>query len=160
MSPVSLKSNRDLKADAKGNENGNGAVDTADDHADVFHDGDAFQHLPKPQQDVLLLHGPRQKYSLQTTGQIPELRSEREVLIQVRRHFRYTAEVLTATGRGHWVKPSGLEGPVRKTSETIEAAFLLIPKAATMISVFHPFLGSMGETLQGSSSRLAKDLPE
>ena len=119
MSPAPLQSYRDFKADAKGNENGNGVVITANGHANVLHDGDAFQHLPKPQQDVLLLHGPRQRYSLQTTGQIPELRSEREVLIQVRRHLRYTAKVLTATGRGHWVKSSGLEGPVCKTSETI-----------------------------------------
>ncbi|KAL8663531.1 MAG: hypothetical protein Q9168_008082 [Polycauliona sp. 1 TL-2023] len=39
------------------------------------HGDDAFQHLPKPQQDILVLHGPGQKYSLQTTGQIPELRA-------------------------------------------------------------------------------------
>lgn len=46
---------------------------------------DAFQHLPKPQQDILLLHGPRQKYCLEKAGEIPELRSDREILVQVRR---------------------------------------------------------------------------
>lgn len=46
-------------------------------------DEDVFQHLPKPQQDVLLLHGPRQKYALEKNAQIPELRSDREILIQV-----------------------------------------------------------------------------
>ncbi|KAL8710255.1 MAG: hypothetical protein Q9220_005187 [cf. Caloplaca sp. 1 TL-2023] len=52
-------------------------------HADLETDGDVFQHLSKPQQDILLLHGPGQKYALQKNGHIPELRSEREVLIQV-----------------------------------------------------------------------------
>ena len=56
----------------------------ANGDAETYQDHDAFQHLPRPQQDVLLLHGPRQKYSLQTTGQIPELRAEREILVQVR----------------------------------------------------------------------------
>ncbi|KAL9044844.1 MAG: hypothetical protein Q9214_002046, partial [Letrouitia sp. 1 TL-2023] len=51
-------------------------------HAQAY-DEDAFQHLPKLQQEILLLHGPRQKYSLETNGQIPELRSDREILIQV-----------------------------------------------------------------------------
>ena len=46
-------------------------------------DHDPFQHRPKPQQNVLLLHGPGQKYSLHKTGQVPELKSEREILIKV-----------------------------------------------------------------------------
>ncbi|KAL8911712.1 MAG: hypothetical protein Q9171_003165 [Xanthocarpia ochracea] len=29
-------------------------------HGDTFHEDDNFHHLPKPQQDILLLHGPRQ----------------------------------------------------------------------------------------------------
>ena len=58
-------------------------VSRANDSASADQDHDAFQRLPNPQQDVLLLHGPRQKYSLQTTGQIPELRAEREMLVQV-----------------------------------------------------------------------------
>lgn len=45
----------------------------------------AFQHLPKPQQEILQLHGPRQKYCLDKAGEIPELRSEREILVQVRK---------------------------------------------------------------------------
>ena len=49
------------------------------------HDDDGFQHLPKPQQNILQLHGPRQKYSLEKAGEIPELRSDREILVQVRR---------------------------------------------------------------------------
>ena len=53
-------------------------------HTDAYQDEDVFQHLPKPQQDVLLLHGPRQKYALEKNGHIPELRSEREILVQVR----------------------------------------------------------------------------
>ena len=44
---------------------------------------DPFQHRSKPQQNVLLLHSPGQKYSLHKTAQIPELRSEREILIKV-----------------------------------------------------------------------------
>ena len=49
-------------------------------------DGDdeyTFQHLPKPQQEILQLHGPRQRYRLEKAGDIPELRSEREILVQV-----------------------------------------------------------------------------
>ena len=46
-------------------------------------DENAFQHLPKPQQEILQLHGPRQKYRLDKAGDIPELRSEREILVQV-----------------------------------------------------------------------------
>lgn len=44
---------------------------------------DDFIRLDSPQQDVLLLHGPRQKYSLEKAQEIPELRSDREILIQV-----------------------------------------------------------------------------
>jgi len=47
------------------------------------HGGDEFIKLDAPQQDVLLLHGPRQKYSLEKAQQIPELRADREILIQV-----------------------------------------------------------------------------
>lgn len=47
------------------------------------HGGDDFIKLDAPQQDVLLLHGPRQKYSLEKAQQIPELRADREILIQV-----------------------------------------------------------------------------
>lgn len=56
-------------------------------HEDNFSKGDlredAFQHLPKLQQEVLLLHGPRQKYTLETNGELPEIRAEREILVQV-----------------------------------------------------------------------------
>ena len=55
-----------------------------DGSTETHDDEDVFQHLAKPQQDVLLLHGPRQKYALEKNAQIPELRSDREILIQVR----------------------------------------------------------------------------
>lgn len=44
---------------------------------------DEFLKLSKPQQDVLLLHGPRQKYTLEPATDIPELHDERELLVQV-----------------------------------------------------------------------------
>ena len=57
---------------------------TVDNPTERYDDEDVFQHLAKPQQDVLLLHGPRQKYALEKNAQVPELRSDREILIQVR----------------------------------------------------------------------------
>lgn len=54
----------------KVNGNGNGAVDE-------------FLRLSQPQQDVLLLHGPRQKYSLEKAQDVPELKHDNEILIQV-----------------------------------------------------------------------------
>lgn len=44
-----------------------------------------FPGLSKPRQDVLLLHGPGQRYSIEKSRDIPELKSDEEVLIQVRR---------------------------------------------------------------------------
>lgn len=44
---------------------------------------DEFLRLSSPQQDVLLLHGPRQKYSLEKAKNIPELHRDDEILIQV-----------------------------------------------------------------------------
>ncbi|TKA75382.1 hypothetical protein B0A55_06005, partial [Friedmanniomyces simplex] len=44
---------------------------------------DEFLRLASPQQDMLLLHGPRQKYSLEHAKDIPELRGEHEILVQV-----------------------------------------------------------------------------
>lgn len=95
----------DVKLQINGDEDRNGSVaGKTIGHTDEYPDDDAFQHLPKPQQDVLLLHGPRQKYSLQTTGQIPGLRSAREVLVQVSNCFRYASEVLTTEGPGNWLE--------------------------------------------------------
>lgn len=51
-------------------------------------DENTFQHLPKPQQEILQLHGPRQKYRLEKAGDIPELRSEREILVQVENNLQ------------------------------------------------------------------------
>ena len=47
------------------------------------HSDDEFLRLSSPQQDVLLLHGPRQKYSLERAKDIPELRKDDEILVQV-----------------------------------------------------------------------------
>lgn len=44
---------------------------------------DEFLRLASPQQDILLLHGPRQKYSLERSRDIPELRGDSEILVQV-----------------------------------------------------------------------------
>ena len=44
---------------------------------------DEFLKLDKPQQDLLLLHGPRQKYSLERSKDIPELQKDEEILVQV-----------------------------------------------------------------------------
>ncbi|KAM3424749.1 hypothetical protein BST61_g6733 [Cercospora zeina] len=44
---------------------------------------DEFLRLDAPQQDLLLLHGPRQKYKLEKSSSIPELQGDREILIQV-----------------------------------------------------------------------------
>ena len=44
---------------------------------------DRFHRLPKPQQEILLLHGPRQRYSLEKARDIPELKSDQEILVQV-----------------------------------------------------------------------------
>ncbi|KAK5110651.1 hypothetical protein LTR62_005691 [Meristemomyces frigidus] len=44
---------------------------------------DEFLKLSSPQQDILMLHGPRQKYSLEQFAEIPELRDDDEILVQV-----------------------------------------------------------------------------
>lgn len=47
-------------------------------------DREEISRLPIAKQQVLLLHGPRQKYRLEPTHGIPALRSEDEVLVKVR----------------------------------------------------------------------------
>lgn len=49
----------------------------------TFNGGDEFLRLDTPKQDVLVLHGPRQKYSLERATDIPALKSDDELLIQV-----------------------------------------------------------------------------
>lgn len=44
---------------------------------------DEFLRLSRPQQDVLLLHGPRKRYSLERAQDVPELKHDREILVQV-----------------------------------------------------------------------------
>ena len=89
-----------------------GEVLSTNGHVGVQHNEDAFQHLPKPQQEVLMLHGPRQKYTLQRNAQIPELRSEREILIQVRQRILVINALLITIGPYHWTESSRLERPV------------------------------------------------
>ncbi|KAL9067672.1 MAG: hypothetical protein Q9161_006754 [Pseudevernia consocians] len=73
---------REENGNAKPQMNGDGNASKTNSNLNGDHD-DAFQHLPKPQQDILQLHGPRQKYCLEKAGEIPELRSDREILVQV-----------------------------------------------------------------------------
>ncbi len=75
---------REENGNAKSQINGDGNISKANGHLNGNHD-DVFQRLPKPQQDILQLHGPRQKYRLEKAGEIPELRLDREILVQVRR---------------------------------------------------------------------------
>ena len=72
--------------------NGDGNAPKTNGHLAGNHE-DAFRHLPKPQQDILQLHGPRQKYCLEKAGEIPELRSDREILVQVRRISRIREDI-------------------------------------------------------------------
>ena len=43
---------------------------------------DEFLKLSKPQPDVLLLHGPGKRYSLERSQEIPDLHDDREILVQ------------------------------------------------------------------------------
>lgn len=44
---------------------------------------DEFLKLDAPQQDILLLHGPGKKYTLERAKEIPELKDDEELLVQV-----------------------------------------------------------------------------
>lgn len=57
----------------------NGSADTSRDSQSQ----DEFLRLSQPQQDVLLLHGPGKRYSLEKQKDIPALRSDQEILVQV-----------------------------------------------------------------------------
>lgn len=46
-------------------------------------EGDTVQRVPGPQQEVLLLHGPGQRYRLERSQDIPVLKSDQEILIKV-----------------------------------------------------------------------------
>ena len=82
---------REEDGNAKPQTNGEGHAPKINGHFNGNND-DVFQTLPKPQQEILQLHGPRQKYCLEKAGEIPELRSEREILVQVRREPRNREE--------------------------------------------------------------------
>lgn len=78
--------NGQVNAHANGHSNGH-ANGLSNGHANGYgkadsHD-DQFLRLDEPQQDILLLHGPRQKYSLAKAQDIPTLRDDREILVQV-----------------------------------------------------------------------------
>lgn len=69
---------------AKGHSDGhtNGYTNGHSHDKETSHD-DTFLRLEEPQQDILLLHGPRQKYSLAKAQDIPTLKDDREILVQV-----------------------------------------------------------------------------
>lgn len=46
-------------------------------------EADTAQRAPRPQQEALLLHGPGQRYRLERSQDIPELKSNQEILIKV-----------------------------------------------------------------------------
>lgn len=71
---------------AEGHNNGtngtNGVVETVGSALYTADDDNALK-LGAPHQDVLLLHGPRQKYALEKSKEIPSLKGDDELLIQV-----------------------------------------------------------------------------
>lgn len=61
------------------------AIDNEDDTPSKRADeGGANIPIPKKQQDILRLHGPGQRYRLDRGGDLPELKSDREILVKVR----------------------------------------------------------------------------
>lgn len=88
----SLTSNgQSSHSDANGHSSHNRATAKTNGHSDhhaatngnSHGHNDEFLKLSTPQQDVLMLHGPRQRYSLEKAQEIPELKHDREMLIQV-----------------------------------------------------------------------------
>ena len=67
----------------KANGHTNGHTNGSTNESTQRSSDDEFLRLSSPQQDVLLLHGPRQKYSLEKARDIPELRGDDEILVQV-----------------------------------------------------------------------------
>jgi NADPH:quinone reductase-like Zn-dependent oxidoreductase len=68
------------KVDVNGSNGTNGTNGINGHHNS--HNDDEFLRLDQPQQDLLLLHGPRQKYTLEKAQGIPELRGDDEILVQ------------------------------------------------------------------------------
>lgn len=75
-----------------------------------------FKRLPKPQQDILLIHGPGQRYRLDSAGDIPDLKSDREILVQASICCHTFFYLLTKSGNCNWVESCRLE---RTVSEKI-----------------------------------------
>lgn len=81
------------KTKANGGQDLNGTSSDTDDHRRSDLDihtqplprpnQPSFTHLSAPQQSLLLLHGPRQKYSLTPSQSLPQLTHPREILVQV-----------------------------------------------------------------------------
>lgn len=64
---------------------------------------DRFQRLPKPQQEILVIHGPRQRYRLEKAHDIPELKTDHEILVQVGKSLRNPRSAdTTSPGRCNW----------------------------------------------------------
>ena len=76
---------REENGNAKPQTNGDGKAPKTNGLLNGDDADDAFHHVSQPQQDILQLHGPRQKYRLEKAGEIPEIQSDREILVQVRR---------------------------------------------------------------------------
>lgn len=99
---------------------------------------DEFLRLSKPQQDVLLLKGPAQRYSLEQAQDVPDLKHDREILVQVlaiglnpvdwkgpdygkvRRNLLFPAPRLTGPGFGQpsypWINGRDFAGIVVRES--------------------------------------------
>lgn len=80
--PSAPFSNLGLKPNGIGNHDSPRSDGLAKVEASAVHDEDEFLRLEKPQQDLLLLHGPRQKYTLEKSKEIPELHGDDEILVQ------------------------------------------------------------------------------
>lgn len=72
----------------------------------------SFPGLSNPRQDILLLHGPGQRYSIEKSSDIPELKSDEEVLIQVRLKIIAYTTLLKSIGGCNRIESCGLERPV------------------------------------------------
>lgn len=79
-----------------------------------------FQRLPKPQQDILLIHGPGQRYRLDNAGDIPDLKSDREILVQVSIRCLALLDLLTKSGHCNWVESCRLERPVSEKASNLD----------------------------------------
>ena len=73
----------DLVHRQKASTNGITNGDRSEANGSSLESNDEFLRLSKPQQDVLLLRGPAQRYSLEQAQDVPDLKDDREILVQV-----------------------------------------------------------------------------